>query len=85
MKRTKTAKGKTSRSRGRVRPGKAVTIRLTPEQREQIRRASNGRSRISTLRLQPDLDLRLRTLKMTLTQIEKIKLLCLSTSDEVWA
>lgn len=46
-------------------PG-VIDIELTPEQRELIKRQSKGKLDISTLRLRPDLNLRLQELGTTL-------------------
>ena len=39
-----------------------IDVELTPEQREQIKRQSKGKLDISTLRLRPELNLRLQEL-----------------------
>ena len=46
-------------------PG-VIDIELTPEQREQIKRQSKGKLDITTLRLRPDLNLRLQELTTVL-------------------
>ena len=54
---TKKAKSKAAKAE----PG-VINIELTPEQRAQIKRESGGKLDVSTLRLRPDLNLRLNEL-----------------------
>jgi hypothetical protein len=53
---TKKASSKATKETG------VIDIELTPEQRAQIKRESKGKLDISTLRLRPDLNLRLNEL-----------------------
>jgi len=48
-------------------PG-VIDIELTPEQREQIKRETKGKLDLSTLRLRPDLNLRLQELTTVLSR-----------------
>jgi len=58
-------------------PG-VIDIELTPEQREKIKRASKGTLDITTLRLRPDLNLRLQELTTVLGAGERIRQLVLN-------
>jgi len=50
-----------------------IDIELTPEQREQIKRQSKGKLDIATLRLRPDLNLRLQELGTVLGDAARIR------------
>lgn len=56
---------KTSSKALKAEPG-VIDIELTPEQQEQIKRASKGKLDLTTIRLRPDLNLRLRELGNTI-------------------
>lgn len=58
---TKKASSKASSKAPKKEAG-VIDIQLTPEQREQIKRESKGQLDLSTLRLRPDLNLRLQEL-----------------------
>jgi hypothetical protein len=50
-----------------------ITVELTPEQQALIQRQSKGKVKISTLKLRPDLNLRLQELTIALGVGMKIK------------
>jgi len=76
----------TKRSKSKVaeqEPG-VITIELTPEQQEQIRRQSKGNLKIGTLKLRPGLNLRLQELTTTLGAGLKIRQTIANGPDTYW-
>jgi hypothetical protein len=61
-----------------------IDIELTPEQREHIKRQSKGKLDISTLRLRPDLNLRLQELTTLLGGKAKIQQGVLNGAGGLW-
>jgi hypothetical protein len=61
-----------------------IDIALTPEQREHIKRQSKGKLDISTLRMRPDLNLRLRELTTVLGGGARIRQEILNGAGGVW-
>lgn len=61
-----------------------IDIELTPEQREQIKRQSKGKLDISTLRLRPDLNLRLQELATVLGGGARIRQEILNGAGGLW-
>ena len=61
-----------------------IDIELTPEQREQIKRQSKGKLDISTLRLRPDLNLRLQELGAVIGGGERIRQGVLNGAGGLW-
>jgi hypothetical protein len=64
-------------------PG-VIDIQLTPEQTEQIKRQSKGKLDITTLRLRPELNLRLQDLSTTLGAGARIKQSVLNGAGGQW-
>lgn len=64
-------------------PG-VIDIELTPEQRESIKRQSKGKVDISTLRLRPDLNLRLQELTTVLGAGTRVKQTVLNGAGGLW-
>lgn len=61
-----------------------IDIELTPEQREQIKRQSKGKVDVSTLRLRPELNLRLNELTTVLGVGTRISQAVANGSDGTW-
>ena len=61
-----------------------IDIELTPEQREHIKRQSKGKLDISTLRLRPDLNLRLHALTNVLGGGARIRQAVLNGAGGLW-
>lgn len=61
-----------------------IDIELTPEQRELIQRQSNGTLDLTTLRLRPDLNLRLQELTTVLGASAIIRQSVANGSDGTW-
>jgi hypothetical protein len=61
-----------------------IDIELTPEQRAQIKRQSKGKLDISTLRLRPDLNLRLQELTTVLGGGAKVQQGVLNGAGGLW-
>ena len=61
-----------------------IDIELTPEQRAQIKRQSKGKVDISTLRLRPDLNLRLQELGIVIGGGERIRQGVLNGAGGLW-
>ncbi len=61
-----------------------IDIELTPEQREQIKRQSKGKVDISTLRLRPELNLRLSELTTVLGSGARVNQSVANGSDGTW-
>ncbi|HYC92359.1 MAG TPA: hypothetical protein VEO54_24330 [Thermoanaerobaculia bacterium] len=61
-----------------------IDIELTPEQQELIQRQSNGALNLTTLRLRPDLNLRLQELTTVLGASSITKQSVANGSDGTW-
>ena len=61
-----------------------IDIELTPEQRELIKRQSNGKVDITTLRLRPDLNLRLQELTTVLGAGARVSQGVLNGAGGLW-
>jgi hypothetical protein len=61
-----------------------IDLELTPEQRELIQRQSNGALDLTTLRLRPDLNLRLAELTTVLGASAIIRQSVANGSDGTW-
>lgn len=77
------AKRGTSAKKPKPKAG-VVDIELTPEQREQIKRQTKGKVDISTLRLRPELNLRLNELTTVLGVGSRISQVVANGSDGTW-
>jgi hypothetical protein len=64
-------------------PG-VIDIQLTDEQREQIKRASKGKLDLTTLRLRPDLNLRLQELGTVIGAGAKVSQGVLNGAGGLW-
>jgi hypothetical protein len=61
-----------------------IDIELTPEQRADIKRQSKGKLNISTLRLRPDLNLRLHELRAVFGRGARIRQEILNGAGGLW-
>lgn len=61
-----------------------IDIALTPEQQEQIKRESKGKVDISTIRLRPDLNLRLQELSTALGGGLRVRQTVLNGQGGLW-
>jgi hypothetical protein len=61
-----------------------IDIQLTPEQTEQIKRQSKGKLDVTTLRLRPELNLRLQELSTTIGAGARIKQSVLNGAGGQW-
>ena len=77
------AKRGTSAKKPKPKAG-VVDIELTPEQREQIKRQTKGKVDISTLRMRPELNLRLNELTTVLGVGGRISQPVANGSDGTW-
>ena len=64
-------------------PG-VIDIQLTPEQREQIKKQSKGKIDIATLRLRPELNLRLQELSTSLGGGARVAQSVLNGAGGLW-
>jgi hypothetical protein len=61
-----------------------IDIQLTPEQREQIKKQSKGKIDIATLRLRPELNLRLQELSTSLGGGARVAQSVLNGAGGLW-
>jgi hypothetical protein len=79
---TKSKASKASRA-PKAEPG-VIDIQLTPEQIEQIRRQSKGELDLTTLRLRPELNLRLQELNTVLGAGARIRQTVANGAGGLW-
>ena len=77
------AKKSASKKKPKAEKG-VIDIELTAEQQESIRRQSNGAMAISTIRLRPDLNLRLAELTNVIRSSADVKQTVANGSDGTW-